>query len=336
MLEVLDKHDIDFCVHGEDISTDENGRDTYWEVKEANRYKTIKRSDGVSTTDIVGRMILMSKDHLSHHTAQQSAIQSVDIKQMDVMRTQDTSVSHFLPTTRRIVQFALGSKGPRPNDVIVYIDGAFDLFHIGHIEALRSAKALGDYLIVGIHEDHVVNAIKGANLPILNLHERVLSVLACRHTNEVVIGAPWKVTKEMIENMNVKVVAHGTCSDYPKGTADPYSIARDLGVYREFKSTHEELTTTKVLDRILENRLIYIERNRKKQAKEKGNLAVTTTNNNNSNSNSSNGNNPSPINTSSPTSTKTTGNPAPSPTTALQKNLQGNLSSSLQANDRSS
>lgn len=46
-----------------------------------------------------------------------------------------TRVSHFLPTSRRIVQFSNG-KGPRPHAKIVYMDGAFDLFHAGHVEVL--------------------------------------------------------------------------------------------------------------------------------------------------------------------------------------------------------
>ncbi len=39
---------------------------------------------------------------------------------------------------------------------------------------------LGDYLIVGLHTDPVVNRYKGYNYPIMNLHERTLSVLAYR------------------------------------------------------------------------------------------------------------------------------------------------------------
>lgn len=46
-----------------------------------------------------------------------------------------TRVSHFLPTSRRIVQFSNG-KGPNPDARIVYMDGAFDLFHAGHVEVL--------------------------------------------------------------------------------------------------------------------------------------------------------------------------------------------------------
>ena len=45
--------------------------------------------------------------------------------------------------------------------LISYHTGAFDLFHVGHIEDLAVAKQLGDYLIVGVHDDRVVNKIKG-------------------------------------------------------------------------------------------------------------------------------------------------------------------------------
>ncbi|KAG9160313.1 hypothetical protein Leryth_025946 [Lithospermum erythrorhizon] len=46
--------------------------------------------------------------------------------------------------------------GPGPDSRIVYIDGAFDLFHAGHVEILRLARGLGDFLLVGIHPDHTV------------------------------------------------------------------------------------------------------------------------------------------------------------------------------------
>lgn len=58
--------------------------------------------------------------------------------------------------------------------------GAFDLFHVGHLDFLEKARAEGDYLIIGLHTDPIVNRYKGSNYPIMNLHERVLSVLACK------------------------------------------------------------------------------------------------------------------------------------------------------------
>lgn len=49
---------------------------------------------------------------------------------------QHTTISRFMPTSRRIVQFSDGVP-PRPGARIVYIDGGFDLFHPGHVEILK-------------------------------------------------------------------------------------------------------------------------------------------------------------------------------------------------------
>ncbi|KAG5043067.1 hypothetical protein JHK87_006982 [Glycine soja] len=38
-------------------------------------------------------------------------------------------------------------------------DGAFDLFHAGHVEILRLARDLGDFLLVGIHTDQTVRLV---------------------------------------------------------------------------------------------------------------------------------------------------------------------------------
>lgn len=90
-----------------------------------------------------------------------------------------TGCSQFLPTTQKIIQFSDG-KSPLPGDRIVYVAGAFDLFHVGHLDFLEQAAKKGDYLIIGLHTDPIVNRYKGSNYPIMNLHERVLSVLACK------------------------------------------------------------------------------------------------------------------------------------------------------------
>ena len=65
MIELLKKYNIDYCVHGDDIITAADGTDCYQEVKDAGIFKTIPRTAGVSTTDLVGRMLLMTKSHHS-------------------------------------------------------------------------------------------------------------------------------------------------------------------------------------------------------------------------------------------------------------------------------
>ena len=49
-------------------------------------------------------------------------------------------LSKFMPTSRRLVQFSDGKTAPA-NAKIVYIDGAFDLFHVGHIKVLQVRPA---------------------------------------------------------------------------------------------------------------------------------------------------------------------------------------------------
>jgi ethanolamine-phosphate cytidylyltransferase len=61
---------------------------------------------------------------------------------------------------------------------------------MGHIVTLREAKKLGDYLIVGLHDDETINKVKGNNYPVLSIQERVLNVLAMKYVDEVIIGAP--------------------------------------------------------------------------------------------------------------------------------------------------
>jgi cytidyltransferase-like protein len=64
------------------------------------------------------------------------------------------------------------------------------MFHAGHVDFLKRARALGDFLLVGVHNDVVVNRHRGKNFPILNMNERTLSVLSCKHVGDVRMSRP--------------------------------------------------------------------------------------------------------------------------------------------------
>jgi glycerol-3-phosphate cytidylyltransferase len=57
-------------------------------------------------------------------------------------------------------------------NVVGYAPGAYDLFHIGHLNLLRRARARCDYLIAGVVSDELCRRMKGS-LPIIPLEERV-------------------------------------------------------------------------------------------------------------------------------------------------------------------
>ncbi|KAL9645826.1 hypothetical protein ABK040_003558 [Willaertia magna] len=53
----VEKHNIDFVTHGEDPCVDEFGNDVYAELKNQHKFLTIKRTEGISTSDIIMRII---------------------------------------------------------------------------------------------------------------------------------------------------------------------------------------------------------------------------------------------------------------------------------------
>ena len=67
---------------------------------------------------------------------------------------------------------------------IGYAAGAFDLFHVGHLNILREAKKNCDYLIAGVVSDEMLELTKG-RLPIVPLAERMEIVSHIDFVDEV-------------------------------------------------------------------------------------------------------------------------------------------------------
>ncbi|KAL1543642.1 Ethanolamine-phosphate cytidylyltransferase [Salvia divinorum] len=287
MKKLFDEYNIDYIIHGDDPCVLPDGTDAYALAKKAGRYKQIKRTEGVSSTDIVGRMLLCVRERSAGDSNSHSSLQRQfssngrstlqrqfshgrNNKSEDGVSGSGTRISHFLPTSRRIVQFSNG-KGPGPDARIIYIDGAFDLFHAGHVEILRLARGLGDFLLVGIHTDHNVSAKRGRHRPIMNLHERSLSVLACRYVDEVIIGAPMEVSKDMITTFNISLVVHGSVAednDFQKEKENPYEIPNSMGILKLLESPLE-ITTSTIIKRIVSNHDAYQKRNERKAESER-------------------------------------------------------------------
>jgi len=64
---------------------------------------------------------------------------------------------------------------------LVATNGCFDLLHLGHVRYLQAARALGDFLAVGLNSDRSVRQLKGGGRPIMTETDRaeVLAALGC-------------------------------------------------------------------------------------------------------------------------------------------------------------
>src|SRR5437660_9123295 len=63
----------------------------------------------------------------------------------------------------------------------VFTNGCFDLLHLGHVRYLQEARALGDFLILGLNDDAGVRSLKGPGRPLVPGQERaeILAALTC-------------------------------------------------------------------------------------------------------------------------------------------------------------
>ena len=123
-----------------------------------------------------------------------------------------------------------------------------DLLHYGHIEFLRQVSALGDYVLVGIHADDVVEGYKRKT--ILTMEERISCVAGCRYVDEVVPNAPLQVNAAWIEKNDIELVVHGDdMSDEQLRIL--YEIPMEMGIFRTVPYT-KSISTTEIIRRCKE------------------------------------------------------------------------------------
>ena len=90
----------------------------------------------------------------------------------------------------------------------VYTDMAADMFHIGHLNLIKRAKEMGDYLIVGIHSDEDIEKYK--RLPIIPEQDRYEIVKSCKYVDEVIINVGGHNSKEDILFSGATHIVHGS------------------------------------------------------------------------------------------------------------------------------
>jgi ethanolamine-phosphate cytidylyltransferase len=158
-----------FVGHGDDVTSDGAGEDCYRFVKRAGRFKVFRRTPGISTTDLVGRMLLCSRAHFVRSLADLLAGREGEGPEEDRRRDGEemfarlrdyaTDASGLRPGSEvwswtpaatdggaGAASLMVAGKPPRPGQRVVYVDGGFDLFSSGHIEFLRCVQRAEDAL----------------------------------------------------------------------------------------------------------------------------------------------------------------------------------------------
>ncbi len=85
--------------------------------------------------------------------------------------------------------------------------GTFDMFHIGHLNLLRRAKSLGDYLIIGVSSDEF-NKVKGKKT-LIPFDERKEIINSIKYVDLVIKEDSWEQKIEDIQKYSIDIFVMG-------------------------------------------------------------------------------------------------------------------------------
>ena len=125
---------------------------------------------------------------------------------------------------------------------IGYTTGVFDIFHIGHLNILKNAKSLCDYLIVGVTTDEVTLKMKN-KLPIIQFDERIQIIESIKYVDKAV---PKTSTNNVDAFLQLKFDVMIKGDDW-KGTKKGEELEREMAisgvVVKYFPYTNETSST---------------------------------------------------------------------------------------------
>jgi len=125
----------------------------------------------------------------------------------------------------------------------VYVDGVFDLFHVGHINLLLNAKEYGNQLVVGVITDKDTESYK--RTPVINHKNRVTMLKYCSIVDEIIENPPLVLTKKFIVDNNIDLVIHADDSKQEEF----FKVPIDLGIMKYVPYT-KSISTTKIIEKI--------------------------------------------------------------------------------------
>ena len=129
---------------------------------------------------------------------------------------------------------------------IIYIDGSFDLLHSGHIKLFNRIKKEHDYLIIGITPDRDIESYKRS--PIIKFEDRLIMLENIKSVDKVVENCSLpKITRDFINKHKITQVYY---AGEENKWRDFYQIPIEMGIMNYIPYSHDNLSTTKIINKI--------------------------------------------------------------------------------------
>lgn len=129
----------------------------------------------------------------------------------------------------------------------VFVNGCFDLLHVGHTRYLQAARNLGDILVVGLNGDKSVRKLKGPQRPLMNQQERAAILSALRWVDYIVIFDDLTADKVL---RALKPDFHAKGTDYTRATVPERETVLEYGGQIAIVGDPKNHSTRQILKRI--------------------------------------------------------------------------------------
>lgn len=124
----------------------------------------------------------------------------------------------------------------KENLQVIFTNGCFDILHLGHIDYLHKARALGDLLIVGLNSDASIKRLKGQSRPINQEHDRIAMLCALECVDFVIVFDE-DTPLDLIAKIRPNILVKGADYQGKEVVGSEFSEAVRLIEFVEGKST---------------------------------------------------------------------------------------------------
>ena len=125
---------------------------------------------------------------------------------------------------------------------IGFVNGCFDILHVGHVKLLEFCKSQCDHLVVAIDSDEKVKASKGKDRPFNNLKDRITMLKSIRYVDEVESFGSSEELEELVEYIRPDIMVVG--SDWEGKEIVGSKFAKQLKYFRRL----DGYSTTAILE----------------------------------------------------------------------------------------
>ncbi len=133
--------------------------------------------------------------------------------------------------------------------MVVLVNGAFDVLHVGHLRYLAAARGLGDRLVAAVNSDESVRAGKGEKRPIIPEAERVEILSHLWMVDRICLFDSTTVSP-VLEVLKPQVHAKGT--DYTVDTVPEREVVAAYGGRTAICGDPKDHATTDLIGIIVE------------------------------------------------------------------------------------